>query len=356
MDYGKVMLDAWHLMRRNGALWGLAMISSAQVALYAIIVGGLIAPMSVLTQLLVQAQSANTVQFGVSPPAVSTASRAALTEATVWVGAHAGPLLVAIFGVTAIWAVFGVYDVAATAGIITQTDAATRRRSTSAAAGLRDGFRIWWRTVELLAIAALPSLLYMLAIALVTVFTVSLPLYRGQLPDAAAMSMGNVVTAPLSLVVTIAGIPLSILVALGLRFAVLQDCAWRVAFGRAWRLAKSSLVEVALMYLVLLVVLTLISFALTLLIVVVSVAAVILVATLMSASGGVLTGGSVFVIAIASLLAIACSLGTMAFALLWQSVAWTTFWLRLTGAEPAFETARPSAATVPPSNPQGAAT
>ena len=350
MDYGKVMLDAWHVMRRTSALWGLALISSVQVLLYTIIVAGLIVPLSVVTQLLVQAQTYDSARYGAAQPAVFAAGRAALTDSIIWVDGHSGPLVAGVVGLTMIWALFGVYDVAATGGIIAQTEAATRRLSTSAGAGLREGFRVWWRTVGLLAIAALPSLAYMMAIALVTLFTVSLPVDRGQVPDAAAMSVGNALTTPLSILVTILGIPLSILVALGLRFAILGECAWKEAFGRAWRLAKVNLVEVGLMYVVLLVALTLFSFALTLAIVVVSAIAAILVAALMSSSGGVLTGGSIFVIALASLFAIVAFLGTTALGLLWQSVAWTVFWRRLTGRETRHETAYPSAVAIPPAS------
>jgi hypothetical protein len=349
------MLDAWAVMRRTGALWRLALISSAQVVLYTFIIGGLIAPMSVLTQLIVQTQQYDATNLNVPETAAVTASRAQIAQVVLWLNGHWVPLGVFVFIITAIWAVFGVYDVAATAGMISQAEAATLRRRASASAGLRGGFRIWWRTVGLLAIAAMPSLIYMLVIALISFFTVSLPIYRGTLPNTAAMSASNAITVPLSSIVSIASIPLGILVALGLRYAVLEDCEWRDAFRRAWRLAKSKLAEVAIMYFVVLVVLTMLSFVMIVAIAVVVAAAAVLVALFMGGSAGVLTGGSVFVIAISALLVTAVCIGTMALMLLWQSVAWTLFWRRLTGREPPTLTATTPAPVVPPARSQGVA-
>jgi hypothetical protein len=352
VGYGKVMLDAWAMMRRTGALWRLAAISAAQVVLYSVIVGGLIAPMGVLTQMLVQAQQYDAAMTGLPEPAAVSASREFLAAAVQWLSGHWTPIFVSMAVITTVWAVFGIYDVAATAGMITQAEAVSMRRKASAAAGLRDGFRIWWRTVGLLAIAALPSLIYMLVLALFMFFTVSLPLYRGQVPNAAAMSASNVVTGPLSMIVSIFGIPLSILVALGLRYAVLENREWRDAFGCAWRLAKTRLVEVTLMYFVVFMVLTLVSIVLTVFVAVVAIVGVAVVAWSVSASGGTLTGTAVFVIAMGSLLLIAVSIATMALMLLWQSVAWTVFWRRLTGREPEIYAAQ--SAAVPSASSQGA--
>ena len=90
--------------------------------------------------------------------------------------------------------------------------------------------------------------------ALVVLFTVTLPLYLGQPPHAGAALVSNLVLAPLSGVVSLVSVPLVVLVQLAMRFAVIDDSAWRPAFGAAWRLAKTNLAEIAVAYVLLMLV------------------------------------------------------------------------------------------------------
>jgi hypothetical protein len=185
--------------------------------------------------------------------------------------------------------------------------------------------------VGLLAVAALPSLIYLLAIALFTFFTVSLPLYQGRLPDAISLSASNALTAPLSTLVSLAAIPLGVLVALGLRFAVLQDCEWREALGRAWRLGRSRFVDVALMYLVILGITTAVVIVMGIVVGVVVSVGGIGIAVMVSGAGvsaPVVVLG--VVVALISMLVLAA--GSVA-TFTWVSVAWTLFWRRAIGAE-----------------------
>jgi hypothetical protein len=331
LDFWLITTDSFRLMRRTGAVWRLALISAIQVLLYTVIILGVIAPMGVLTQLAVATGSGgdpNTLGSGANAVEFATA----VSNGVRWVGTNWVPLVAGIVVLTLAWAASGVFDVAATAGIITQTNASRDGRPTSAATGIRDGFRIWWRTVGLLAIAALPSLVYLLAIAVYTFTAVSLPLYQGRLPQAPNLS-GGAVSTPFSALISLFGIPLSVLVALGLRFAVLEDCEWRQAFVRAWRLTRARLVDVTLMYLM---------------IVVITLAAVIGVSVvaafvftvggigvgLILAGGGALSSAPVVALGIIGSVALGVLLLALAIVTLaWQSVAWTLFWRRATGAE-----------------------
>ena len=332
MDFWTIATDSWGVMRRAGAVWRLALISTAQVLLYGLIVLGLVVPMAALVQLSAAARAGvDHVGTAGQPEAAQFASQ--VSQAVVWVGAHWAPIVVVIVALTIAWAVSGVLDVAAAAGMITQTNASREGSPTSAATGLGDGFRIWWRTVALLAIAALPSLTYMLAIAVYTFVAVSLPLYQRRLPDASAVAAGNLISGPLSTLVSLVGVPLGVLVALGLRFAVLEDCEWRQAFARAWRLARARLVDVALMYLVIVGITTAIVLAIGLAVGLVAAVGGIVVGLLVAGGAGLTTAP---VIALGFVGAIVCGLLLLALTivtLVWQSVAWTLFWRRVTGAE-----------------------
>ena len=210
-----------------------------------------------------------------------------LVFAAQWVAARAGLIFAAMLGVfMLLWLVLGVLDVAAQVGMITQVDAVKERRTPSASAGMADGFRYWWRAVALLAIAALPALVYLLIVALVVLFTVSLPLFMGNQPAPGAALISNLVLTPLSAVSSLIAIPLAVLVQLALRFAVLENASWRPAFGRAWRLAKSALTEVAITYLLLVAVGFVVSMALM---IVLALAGVVL-ATIVLWGSAVVTG------------------------------------------------------------------
>jgi hypothetical protein len=310
VDFGAIVADSWKAMRRNPALWGLAGVSALQVALYALIVGGVVAPMAVLSQAMIGLR-ASQVDGANTDSAVQLSTL--VTESGRWIGGHWALLVGVTAAAMALWATSGVMDVAATVGAITQTDAAMGGAQPSVSAGLHDGFGVWWRTIGLLAIAALPTLLYLLVYALITFYTVSLPLYTGSLPNPAAMSSGNAILVPMSTLVTIAGIPLGVIVALGLRFVALRGLDWRSALAAGWRLARERFGNVALMYLIIMAVTTLATIAAT---VVIAVVLVVLV-------------GMLGVVALIPMLAL------IAGTLLWQSVSWTVFWRRSLAAETA---------------------
>jgi hypothetical protein len=327
MDVGRIIAAAWRLTRRTPALRVLGLFSALQIVLYSVIVGVVVVPMSLLTQLLLR-----TSQLGVGESSAlqQTTFVSGLLAASGWLSSHWTPIVAGIGLLTVAWAVSGVFDVAATAGMISQTEAVSQGHRASVSAGLREGFSMWWRAAGLLAIAALPSLLLMLAAAVFTLLAVSLPLAAGQAPNAALLQLGNLMTTPLSTVVSLANIPLAVLVTLGLRFAVLDHLNWRSAFGSAWHMARVHLADVAVMYLVVTGVLLAASLGLAALSALV-VTAGVLAGALAVAAGMAATSAPVIAVAAATgLLLLAGYVLFMVVVLVWQSVSWTLFWRRLT--------------------------
>ena len=325
--------DTWRLMRHTGALWRLAAISTLQLLLYVVIVVGLITPMTMLTRLAVFARLGSGTSSPLSESDSGAQFASVVSGAVQWVGMHWIPLMLAIIAIVVCWVVSGVFDVAATAGIITQTAASREDRPAAAAAGLRDGFRIWWRTVALLALAALPALVYLLIVAVTTFVAVSLPLYQGRLPDAAALTASNGISTMLSSVISLVSIPLAVLVALGLRFAVLGDCEWRDAVGRAWRLMRVRAVDVLVMYLLIAGIGIAIAVVMSILMCLVGAVLGVIVAVVVAGGAKLLSASVVGVGGVAAVFLLVILFAATMVSVAWQSVAWTLFWRRATGAE-----------------------
>jgi hypothetical protein len=330
LDIGRIITDSFQTMRRTGALWKLGTISAIQTLLYGLLFGGLVAPMAVLTQATVVAQQ-QAAQGGASGDSSQLQLASEVTAAVQWLAAYWPPVVFGIVTLVAIWAVFGVLDVAATAGVIAQTDVSAEGGLASASAGMREGLGIWWKTVSLLAVAALPSLIFLGVMAAVFFATISLPLFEGRLPDANAIAANNSLLAPLSTVVSIMGIPLGVWVSLGLRYAVIDRCDWKQALAKAWELVRARFVDVLVMYLIVAGVLVGIAMAMAALVALVVVVAVVGAATLSAGTGNVT--GPVVVSSIAALAVALVSALALTVALVWQSVVWTLFWRQLTGRD-----------------------
>ena len=321
-----MLRESWRIMRRTPALWGLGAISALQLGAYTLIIMGLIVPMTLLTQVLVTAGSA------AASGGTNAGFTAALPTVIAWIQRWTPEIVAGILAIILGWAALGVFDVAATAGAITQTSAALEGRDATVAAGMRDGFGVWWRTIGLLAVAALPSLVYLLAIALFTLFTISIPLSMGQAPNLAAITGGNAINSVLSSVVGIIGIPLAVLVNLGLRFVAVEGQEWRSAFSSAWKLAGSRLADVALLYLLQAGVGLAAALVLSIVIGVLAAIAGVILALLVAAAH-TFSGAAMFVTLLASLVAAVVLFAYSVAIIVWASVLWTLFWRRLTGRE-----------------------
>jgi hypothetical protein len=318
VDFKRMIPESWKLTRTTRPLWGLGAISVAQVLVYAFITVGLIAPMSVLTQLVIQQAQ---------QPDASTPLSAFTNQAAQWLSANATTLFAGIGAVVLVWVILGVLDVAATGGTIGQTIEAIEGRPASVSAGLREGFRIWWRTIGLLAISALPALLYLLPVAFFMLTSVTLPMMQGRAPNMATAQAGNLFTGLFSTVVSIVSVPLIVLVQLGLRFAVVESQEWRQAMRSAWGVARGRLSDVILTYLVQIGITTVVGVIAGIAVSIIGLPAVGAVYLLALRSQSV---AAVVVAVIVALLIALLSGFLLIGVMVWYSVFWTLAWRRLT--------------------------
>jgi hypothetical protein len=333
VDYWGVVREAWRVSRRTPALWWLGVITAAQLIVYTGIVMMLLLPMVMIPRLIVPLSLSAEGLPADSNPLTGGITPQLAASVTDWLSANLAPLVAGMVAVILLWIVLGVFDVAAQPGLITQASAASQGEPASVSAGMRDGFRLWWRTIGLLALAALPSLLYLLVMALVTLFTVSLPLYRGELPSPGASIAANMLASPLSTLTSLAAIPLGVLVQLSLRFGVVENREWRSALGQGWRLIKTRFADVAFMYLSLLGVSLIVSIPLTVVIVIITgVAAVVAISSFAAGAGGMAMGVTAIVIGVTAMMLLMFAVSVAWF--VYQSVVWTLFWRRATGRDP----------------------
>jgi hypothetical protein len=174
-------------------------------------------------------------------------------------------------------------------------------------------------------------------VALFTLFTISVPLRMGLTPDPGAIRTGDTINSVLSALVALVGVPLGVLVNLGVRFAMLDDQEWRAAFASAWRLTKVNFGSVAVLYLIQVGVGVGVLAVLSMLLGVLVAGTGIAVALLVGAAH-TFSGTAMFVTLIAGLLATLVLLVYSVGIIVWASVLWTLFWRRLTGGERAPET------------------
>ena len=331
VEYGRILRGAWSITARTRALWWLGAIAAAQVAISAVVVAGLGVPLALMPGF---ASTIASIEAGASSE-LDSARALPFFTAAAWLGAHLGTVAIGAVAVFSVWLVLGVFDVVAQIGIVTQANAVAERDPASLATGLRDGFRLWWRAVALLALAALPTLAYLLLMALMVLFTVTLPLYLGQPPHAGAALVSNLVLAPLSGIASLVSVPLAVLIQLAMRFAVIDDSAWRPSFGAAWRLAKANLAEIAVTYVLLLLVALLAVIACAVLVA----AAAAIIGVLLLGVALIATAGDTVAAGRAALWGAAGSaalllLAFQAVMFVWQSSVWTLVWRDRTGRGP----------------------
>lgn len=323
MEYGRIAREAWSITARTRALWWLGAIAAAQLVAYTVVVGAVAVPMTALPQLASSVTSAES-GFALGTPSPREQQ---LLSAAQWMGSHVVAITVGVAALFVVWVVLGVLDVAAQTGMVTQVDAVASRRPASLGAGLRDGFRLWWRAVALLALAALPALAYLLVMAIVMFFTISLPLFMGDPPRAGAALLANLAISPLSGIVSLVSVPLGVLVQLALRFAFLDDMVWRPAFGAAWRLAKKFFAEIVLVYALI----ALVSLAAMTVFALLAGLVAGLVSVLFLGGGLLLSGGDLPAAGRIAALGAAGVAGLLFLAfqavlLVWQSAVWTLVW------------------------------
>lgn len=325
MDFKALALDAWSITRRTHATWWLGLVSVAQAGVYAVIVGSITGPLAAMPQLL----PSSSLSFDAQGSQLASVRDAARVAVTAWVTRYGTDLIVGIVVVFVVWIAIGVLDVASQAGLITQAVAAVDGRRTSFRAGMRSGFRVWGRTVGLLAIGALPGLFAMLLIGLISFLTMTLPLLLGAQPNPGAAVVGNVLASPLSALAALAGIPLGMAVQLGLRDAVLADAHWRTAFVAGWKTLKAHPAQVSVAYLLI----AAVGVAVTLLAGVVLAVIVVPSAAIAFAVGGgsgptAIASGMFVLVPVSAMILLPMTVLNY----VWGSCLWTLLWRRLTNA------------------------
>jgi hypothetical protein len=319
VDWAGLVREAFRLTRRGAALWRLGAVSAVQLVLYVALLAVAVVPLGALTQLLAAPQS---------PEDMSPGTIEFLPLALSWVTNNRSTIVAAVLFLFAVWGTSGVFDVAATAGSISQTGRLADARSATFTQGMRDGFRVWWRTVGLLAIAAIPALISMFVLALVTLLTISIPITQGRSPSPGAIGAGSMLNSALSGVLGLLGIPLGVLAQLGMRFIVFEDAGWKSAWRSARELARTHFLDVAVMYLVQLAFVWACSAVFTLVVGAFAVAFGVSVALIVGAAHS-FSGAAFFVSTLGVVALTVASVGGFVFLLVWQSVAWTLFWRRL---------------------------
>jgi hypothetical protein len=326
VDWAGLVREAFALTRRGVALWRLGAVSAVQLVLYTLVLSAAVVPLAVLSETLAVVDSPDA--------SIPLRTLEIMSQVLGWVSDHRLGIAAGALSFFAVWVTSGVLDVAATAGTISQTGRLADNRSATFSQGMRDGFRAWWRTVGLLAIAAIPALISLAVLAAVTLLTITIPITQGQSPSLAAISVGSMVNSALSGVLGLVGIPLAVIAQLGMRYVVFEDAGWKSAWRSAQVLARTRLADVVVMYLVQVAVVWVCSVAFLLVAGALAAVLVVSVALIVGAAHS-FSGAAFFVLALGVLALTVGSVGYFILVVVWQSVAWTLFWRRVRGVTPA---------------------
>jgi len=247
VDYWDIVKESFRTVRTQRGLWGFAGIS-AVAGVFGSVVFGLLGVVVALDVMLGQLLVMGDASGGPAAVRVAGALLRAQAQARPWM-----PMIVAAVALLVVaWLVAVIFDVAAAGGVIAQTDKSLRGERVSFRAGMSQGFALWGRTATLMALAAAPALATAFMQTAGMFVTVTLPLMSGAEVDVAGVLATNRMTNVVGSLLSLLAIPLGVLCALALRWALLEGATWRSALGAAWRACTSNLAEVALIYLVLL--------------------------------------------------------------------------------------------------------
>lgn len=324
MDYADIIKRAWHVTRRSRPLKWLALISTTGVFAYVIALTVLLVPLMMLPQLAVT----------LSAPSATGGGALALDAAIGWLSGHTTPIALGIVIGFGVFVVLGVLDVAAQAGMIREVvqfaeTPAAPARSASVRERLREGFDVWWRVAGLLAVAALPLLVLLLGIGLVQMFTISLPMFRGQPPDLTAFLGAQAVMAVAQVLITVVSAALALVVQMALREAVIRDRDWRTALAGGVALLKSHLGEFVLMYVLLMAIGWVVGAVMSVPVAVVGVVVAVAAPILLASSSATATAVFIAILICACFALFAIGVVFQALYIAWLSAVWTLFWERL---------------------------
>jgi hypothetical protein len=329
VDHWGVITQAWAITRRSRPLLGLGAISAAQTLIFIPVFVAMIVPLMALPRLVsVLAALQQAPGSGAEPASPALAEQIASVSQSVL---DRLPVIASLsLVVLVLWILLAVFDVASQAGMVRAASASLEDRAVSVSSAMREGFGLWWRTAYLLAIAAMPALIMLTAVAIAFLFTYSLPLSRGQMPSAAAGAGMQLVFGPLQTVASVLGAALGVIAQISLRFAVLDDVHWREAWARGWALTRSCVTDALVVYLFVAVLAGLAS--------TVAIAACVAVGAAFVTAGVGLAAvaGSAVGTVVGAVGVIAASAGYLLFSavlLAWTSTVWTVLWRRLAGRD-----------------------
>lgn len=313
MDYFGVVREAWGLVRRERGLWGLGAIELLHHLMLWLLM--LVVMLPVVLLAMVAAASRDSVAMSTFGDGVA-----------FWLASRYVELMALLVAVFLAYTAAAVLSLAAQAGIVSETAKTLAGEKPSATAGLAVGFKRWWRAAAILALPALPGLLYALLLAILVRSLVAAPLAAGEQLDFVQLQAVMSGLSPVSWLVGLVALPLGVLAAVALRIGIIEDTEWRVALKDAWRFCREHLTHVALLFLVL----YLVAFAATL----VAELAIGMVggvfgvgAVLVGTSAGLEAGVAVGAVGIVALLVLLAAF--MAGLGLVSSVSWTMMWMRL---------------------------
>lgn len=244
MDYFGMLGDAWRTARRRPLL-GMSAVSTASSGAVALVFGVSAAALVALFA----GTAALTATSG--DPVAQARIAEQIVAATSAVSGSAPLVFVLSVAIGIVLVVLLVADVAAQGGLVTEVDAVRRGEPASLGRGMRFGMARWWRIAALVALVALPALVMGL------LYSIVLFNFTRTADDAESLAVGVAylqMLSPLSSIVNLISIPLSVLATLALRFALIDDLEWRPALAAGWRHLFGHFVEVLAVWAVLLLV------------------------------------------------------------------------------------------------------
>jgi len=321
MRYGDVLRHSWRLVRSNRALVWLAALRVLGSSGLALLVG--VAMMPLMAAILLPSLADAGEALGVDP----TAGALTLIE-QYW------PTYLALLAVSTIVALgLAAFDVGAYGGLVAESDAADRSAGASVGRGLRKGFGRWTTSAALIGLSWIPSL----AIALFYAGMTFVSFKDGVGADAIGrLTIFSSIASPVVSLLSLAAIPLAVLVEISLRSALLADRRAGDSLRDSWHLVRGHLNEVGLIYLALFAILYAAAFAVGLVFAVIAGVGVV---------AGVIAyefGGVPALIVVAGAVISVLALAQVAYAAVltaFQVTTWTVLWREIAGYSQRFTAA-----------------
>lgn len=230
MDYGKLVRRAWDITKKNPWLWVLGFFAASTGG------GSFSMPSS--------GGSGNPGEFGMPPAGADQM----IGDIGSWIQSNIGLILIVVFVLLGLMILFWVLGIASKAGLFSEVGRADAGETTSLGRGWKTGFSKFWRTFMIQLITSIPVLIVMFVmIAVVVMGIVGLAAAgRGTgeplISDGAAMAAVLSGIAGLFFFIFLIGI-LSIIVSawttLSVAAGVIEDRTFGMALRRGWQIIRN---------------------------------------------------------------------------------------------------------------------